>query len=403
MPQKRRPIMALLAMSLGLVIAVGVSEWAVRLIQPQDLSGTWLVSDQSPYPMNKVGGTARHQSGDRVVTYRFNENHHRGAAPSTDADLKALCLGDSFTFGWLVEEQDSFVGILESQAQQTLSPETVRFMNGGVGGWGTAHYTAYFEEHGTKLNPNVVIVFFNFLDVQRSQLSRLYRWTNADRRELTLNSNPPEASPLRTLAHSIPCYPWLLEHSHLIQFARRALTQTGHGNAVTNIRTTKAEVQSDVKLVQALFLRLARACRERQAHLIVISIGAGPVVEQVSPGEWSPADQRFTEVAPDFFASIDVPFIDLGPRMAEATRNDPWHFLIPVDQPNSPGHGFDHNLWRIFLHQPARQHREGPSSCRRHRVPSLSVDASREQAAPADPRQADDLLPADGDDRRWHS
>lgn len=330
-PGKKHLRAALLLMLVISVASLLAGEGLVRWISPQNLSGTWFVPAERPYLMNKAGGTARHQSGTRVVRYHFNADHMRGGPVNMAADLKVLCLGDSFTFGWLVEEGDHFVGLLQSRAAEAFAPASVEFMNGSAGGWGAAHYLAFFEDHGERLRPDAIVVFLNMFDVRRSMAAGLFQLRKDGELDVLASGDVAGTGRMRELAQSIPGYEWLLEHSHLFQLARRACMAPPmiHGNPR---HESSEDAEEGVRLAQALFRRLNGHCQRRGTPLLVISIGAGSLISQKSPGEWSMADRKFSSEASTFFASISVPFIDLAGPMAAAAGADAERYLIPVDR-----------------------------------------------------------------------
>src|SRR5438876_7094281 len=96
----RRVAPKLVAVFVSLLVGLAAGELAVRVLAPQDLSGSWRSQHPRGYLLNKSEGSSRHQSGDRVVHYRFNEFHQRGG-PVTDYGHRVLAVGDSYTFGWL--------------------------------------------------------------------------------------------------------------------------------------------------------------------------------------------------------------------------------------------------------------------------------------------------------------
>ena len=120
---------SLIALLLSLLLDVAAAEIMVRLLSPQNLSGSWRVqSSQRGYVMNKAGGEARHQFEDRVVSYRFNELHMRGGAIEPDVP-KILVLGDSYTFGSLIEDKDTYVALLQTRRMsgRGCTPSSAKF------------------------------------------------------------------------------------------------------------------------------------------------------------------------------------------------------------------------------------------------------------------------------------
>jgi lysophospholipase L1-like esterase len=313
-----------------LVIALLIGEFAVRCIAPQNLSGAWRVTSPAGNLINDADRVARHQFGERVVSYRINEHHLRGG-PLGHGKPRVLCVGDSYTFGWLVEEEKCFVSQLAARATN------FEFLNGGAGGWGTAQYVSFVEEFGQTLAPKAVVVFLNFDDIRRSMEGGLWIWQD----EATLQPAPRRNSErlLKQIVRKLPDYQWMLEHCHLLQLARRAALNAGPDSSPAALPDEKA-VTKGVRLAQALFTRLNQWCQQHQAKLIVINVGLGEV-------HWSPKigdkedemNRAFITDAPAFFTSLGVPFVDMSAELKAAAKGDLKPFRIPVDLHfNEAGH-----------------------------------------------------------------
>lgn len=289
----------LISLSLLLVL----SEMSVRLVAPQNLSGTWLLQGPQGLRMNRPNSTARHQFGDRVLQYRFNDVHARGG-PLRPNSTRIQVLGDSYVFGWLLEEQDTYTGILNAMSDRHFRDSNLEFVNAGVGGWGSADVLAYLEEVPNTISPRMIILFTNAWDLNRSINSGLYILEDQIKpRLIRQNTNHVDLS-IRSVIRSIPGYQWLLEHSHLVQFLRQTVVKfeihrktavdaraaTGmrentDTNEISSIEAGMRETRG--RFASALYERLKNWAEKRDVGFLVVVIGgwsdhyATPSISQI--------------------------------------------------------------------------------------------------------------------------
>ena len=121
-----------------LTISLLLAEFIVRGIYPQNLSGSWRVIDNYGLMLNKNTGQSTQMHGTRKAQYLFEDFGVRSSFKPTDhPKKKVLVLGDSFTFGWLLNIEDTYVEQLAKANQNLL------FLNAAAGGWGVSDYTAH--------------------------------------------------------------------------------------------------------------------------------------------------------------------------------------------------------------------------------------------------------------------
>lgn len=314
----------------ALAVAFLLGEVAVRLLRPQDLTGSFRV--QSPgrgQLINRASGRAQHQFGERIVEYRFDGRHRRGA-PGSSEGARVMLLGDSFTFGVLLDEPDTYASLLGQHADEAFGRGEIQVVNGGVSGFGLANMVALLEEYGESWQPQMVVVFFNGGDIQRSVDSGLY--TLEEDGSLLTHDLPPRR--LKSFVNAIPGYAWLLEHSHLLQLARRVMVPKP--SRVSDEGPPPAPEPDDaVALGRALFVRMQAWCEARDIELLVLTTGY-----QDSPhfGAQRYPSLRFLEGAPAFFDERSVEFHDLAPALGQRSGGDWDAISIPDDgHPNERG------------------------------------------------------------------
>lgn len=91
-------------------------------------------------------------------------NMHGTRGPGFRADKPAnvfriLSLGDSRTFGWGLDDAETYSRRLEQLLQQSIGTgRTVEVINAGVNAWSYSQMQVYFREEGLRLRPDFVIV-----------------------------------------------------------------------------------------------------------------------------------------------------------------------------------------------------------------------------------------------------
>jgi lysophospholipase L1-like esterase len=94
----------------------------------------------------------------------INKDGYRGRLVSKqkgEDTFRIILLGDSFAFGWGVEEDETFAFHLEQILNKRLEGKpNVEVINFGVPGYSTFQQVALFEEKGMEYKPDAVLVYF---------------------------------------------------------------------------------------------------------------------------------------------------------------------------------------------------------------------------------------------------
>ncbi|MCO6452344.1 MAG: hypothetical protein J5I90_16315 [Caldilineales bacterium] len=107
----------------------------------------------------KPGGLGYFQHN---IPAQVNENGHRDD-PATIAKpegvYRILLLGDSFTVGANVRQEEAYGQVLEKLLNEE-SIQPVEVINAGVGGWEPLQYAQYYEHYGRAFHPDLVLIGF---------------------------------------------------------------------------------------------------------------------------------------------------------------------------------------------------------------------------------------------------
>jgi lysophospholipase L1-like esterase len=330
----------LLVLLVALAVSVLLAEGAVRLLLPQDLSGSWMTQTDTGLRVNKSHGSARHQFGRRVVRYRFAEPHLRDVTLTrAESARRILVLGDSFTFGWLLSDADTHVARLQGLVDAELGAGKFVLLNAATGGWGTADYAFFLEDFGPQIRPDAVLVFVNTDDIDRSLTSPLLG-VRSDAQGYVADRVPVRPSRLKQwlksgLAYSI--YQWNLEHSHLMQLiqrVRRTMPQRFGGTIVGPAAPTaigprgeaSAAAPDPAALGGALFRRMRDWCAAHRVALWVTTTGFHN--RDADRHASSESTAAFMASASQTFAALGVPYQDISAVIGETINAAPEQYAI---------------------------------------------------------------------------
>ncbi|MEZ4416385.1 MAG: hypothetical protein R3E10_11625 [Gemmatimonadota bacterium] len=323
-------------LAISLAISLLAAEVVVAHVAPQELTGTFRIRDAQGLTLHQPNRRIRLPSG---VTYRFDARGLRipptgMRSTAASGSVRLLVLGDSYTFGWRLDEPDTYVARLRSSIEHAFPDKGIELLNGAHSGWGAADYVDFVERYAESLDIDGVLVYLNAFDVDRSFDGNRYQWT--PEAGLRRRPPPPRSQGFREVARSIPGYNFLLEHSHLAQATRRLLLQRPE-RAAPMIDPHPRGTEAHVQLAEALFQRLQELCRERRLPLLVLSTGfLDADLSRMEPT--TAAARTFYADAPRFFAELGIPYHDIGPELKASVGGNLDALLFPDDpHPNALG------------------------------------------------------------------
>ena len=310
----------------AVALAAVVAEVLVRMISPQaiGLAPPMYVADNVLVHRLWPGYSGDLRSGEYHTQLIINDRGFRGAAWRTDAPRRVLILGDSFTFGYGVEEHEAFPFIL----QEALGPLFAVF-NAGVPGYGTLQERVLAERLLPEIKPQVVVLGFTVgSDVQDNLEQRVRLSGGYEVRDgFLVQKGTPSGTPL-------PFKAWLQQRSHLYVLLQRARVRAsvrqvqGPPQQTPCAHFLAAEPCGDMAQAWELTLETIRdigeLCSRSGARFIVVAI---PHPVQVDDRMWQEESARISggangldRYAPqrklaDLCNAIGATFIDPVPTM----------------------------------------------------------------------------------------
>ncbi|MBT3820775.1 MAG: hypothetical protein HOG04_05200, partial [Nitrospinaceae bacterium] len=121
--------------------------------------------------MNRPGAEGWHVD----IGYHIGINSHGLRGPETTLDkpegvFRILGLGDSFSFGWGVAEEKTYLRVLEAKLR--AAGYRVEVLNAGVPAWHSVQSLGYLKTRGLRFKPDLILAEFFVDDVYKSSLEQ---------------------------------------------------------------------------------------------------------------------------------------------------------------------------------------------------------------------------------------
>jgi len=221
--------------------------------------------------------------------FRSKKEFNYDKPPGT---IRIMTLGDSFTIGYEVQQEETYSAILEKYLRS--KGYTVEVINTGVSGFGTAEELVFFQEEGLKYHPDVVILGYYENDQIDNRRSDLFRLVN-DRLVLHKKEYLP-AVKVRNFLNSFFVYRWLSEHSYLHNYLNNNLTllvkEKEEQKNLEEIGKLSGPVLTNYeqKLAVALVKQIYFLSRRHNIYFVLLDI-PNKALEPSFPLAAGPADQ----------------------------------------------------------------------------------------------------------------
>ncbi|OGR27433.1 MAG: hypothetical protein A2139_13350 [Desulfobacca sp. RBG_16_60_12] len=204
------------------VVAFGLAEVAVRLISPQEVGPVRFACDPELGEIPVPG-----QQGERrfpgVFTFRYSNNSlgwrgRREYREAKQTDYRVLFLGDSFTYGTGVNDDQTFAALVEKGLR--ADHLSVEVMNAGCPGKGSDYELKSFQTVGRTFHPDLTVLCFFSNDFQDNEGSEYYNI--GKRGELQVKPLNCSRSTIKKVLDGLPAYNWLISWSQAANLVKQA-------------------------------------------------------------------------------------------------------------------------------------------------------------------------------------
>lgn len=340
--KKRYPkILAnILLIMFGCLFGLIMAEILVRTLLSKDKVVVWLEMHDAGFMMNQSGGSAFQEFEGHRTYYSFTDNRIRKQDIKNQSAKTILTLGDSFTFGLLLSDENTFTHHLNKKAQDGKLEE-YKFLNGGIGGAGLADWPLWLEHYGKEIAPDIVLYYLHVSDLERALSKNLFVLENDT---LTQSTRWKPSRFMRNLGRKT-WYRKLQQHSELANIVIEILWRKVYFKDQTfdfNHQKSKVKMPSpndfslESEYAKTLGLKLLERmdnwCNQNNCKLIITTTG---FFEQKLRNEYT---LQLYQALKNDELSNNIPFFDNTPCLTENAKPDYENLRIPNDgHPNAEG------------------------------------------------------------------
>jgi len=274
MSRKKRLLFACMTFIVFMFLLGIAFELILGFVAPQPLMPRYVNDSGFGIRVHCPDISIHHTTADYRIGVRTNSKGIRAdrefAVPKPEGVIRIVGVGDSFTFGYGVEVEDTYLARVERiLEEQGFSVETI---NLGVAGHGTAEQMIMLENVGFSLDPDVVVVGYYMNDIADNTRSMLYSLNDDGNLVRKAETYLPGVE-IRDFLYSFALYRFLAERSHLMYFARTRLSDLLQKRIRDQHRAAASlDTQDEERLTATLLDEVKRKCLARGIGFCVLDI-----------------------------------------------------------------------------------------------------------------------------------
>lgn len=275
----RHVLLGALSLVFGAGLALLLAEGLVRLLFDEPVQPRFFVDSGYGVRGVQAGIDTRHYvPGEYDVRVRTNSAGMRGVREYTldpqPGVHRVLMLGDSFVFGFGVEDDEVVSAVLEDRLNAASAPgQRFEVINLAVSGFGQAEELVTLRARGLRYRPQTVVLFYFDNDIGNNAVARLFEPIGEEGVRPTGNVYLPGVKTQEWL-YAIAPVRWLFEHSQAWNLIRNRLSSLVQASLLRQegLREFDDLDPESVALTRALLRELVKEAAAAGARSIVVII-----------------------------------------------------------------------------------------------------------------------------------
>ena len=296
----KKLLYTLLLVAVSSLVGLLIGEGIIRLLYkdkivlfPRYFTDRWV----GTYHLRRMRPSMEftHRSIDGTFYFKTNKQGFRNREEipyqKRKGEIRVLVLGDSHTFGYEVNQDETYAAVAQKILREKGLDATV--INAGLSGTGTAEQLVFFEQEGYRYQPDYVVLGFFSNDFDDNLKAGFYGL-----QQDTLVAQKKEHVPgiaLQNFIYQFSCIHWLSEHSYLYNFAfntvwdffKNRSLQQGRANTVESALGSTHAVDAHAAQLESLLLQRFYQLTRGKSRLVLLDIptfnGASSVPTSLVP------------------------------------------------------------------------------------------------------------------------
>ncbi len=309
-----------------LLLFFGVPELVLRALGlPEDLYERgifWGVEPNlsaEPFLHKELGRRFKVSTNSRSLRYA---EIPVGRQPRT---VRILALGDSTTFGWGLEQDQTYPARLEHILQEKHPEVVIQVLNGGIPGYTSFQGLHHFKKNAAPYEPDIVLFGYIVQDARKTAI------TDKQQRLIDIEVQRRRINPLYRL-RMVRYLHW--KYVKYLSWRNQGLSERAEGDPTAQTRVPLADYEENI-------LTFARLCKAQGAQLVLF----GFPLEVIG----------YTKYHRELLASVakreGLPHFDPSNRIHEAARRETLYFPQDKGHPNAKGCALIARLLADYLEQ----------------------------------------------------
>jgi len=276
------------------------------------------------------------ETSEFKMDFRTNSKGIRGDdyGPKAPGVYRIFCLGDSMTFGYGVDEKDTFARLLSKRLPAAAADKRIEVINGGIPGYDIDRYGLVFKHIGLAYEPDLLILFFTISNDFGDEFKK--------GESVPIENTKKRFLSFRDIKEFFLChshlYSWVRNRLNSLSLLNMALIKIGLREVGDMYLCNYSDVmQSKVRRAESLFKEIYNEARINKCDMFVVAI---PDSRQLSKGlrynarYWDM--DKPNRVLKEILEGIGIGFFDLLPVFKQ---EDGERFYYRVDgHLNNEGH-----------------------------------------------------------------